>query len=225
LILNENISFYVGAVCPEHFLKSTIMNTRSEPFLWIHFGGIIVFPLMLGIAAIGLAVGDRYSYLLELPWLIAIAILPISFMQLYRPFNIFSVLFVALQPKFLTEKQRKILALFQRKQQKVVSAIVTGLMLLNLWLLYNFSPATRLASLLPQQRILGLAIASIAFLGSNLFLQIPLSAFQVLLTSKSELAQIEQCSLEEIKSNFTTVGITVSQLPLLTTSTREQKTN
>ncbi|MEN9518187.1 MAG: hypothetical protein RLZZ381_775 [Cyanobacteriota bacterium] len=201
------------------------MNTRSEPFLWIHFGGIIVFPLMLGIAAIGLAVGDRYSYLLELPWLIAIAILPISFMQLYRPFNIFSVLFVALQPKFLTEKQRKILALFQRKQQKVVSAIVTGLMLLNLWLLYNFSPATRLASLLPQQRILGLAIASIAFLGSNLFLQIPLSAFQVLLTSKSELAQIEQCSLEEIKSNFTTVGITVSQLPLLTTSTREQKTN
>lgn len=202
------------------------MNTRSEPFLWIHFGGIIVFPLMLAIAVIGLAVGDRYSYLLELPWLIAIAILPISFMQLYRPFNIFSVLFVALQPRFLTEKQRKILALFQRKQQKVVSAIATGLMVVNLWLLYSFAPATvGVANLLPQQRILGLAIASIAFLGSNLFLQIPLSAFQVLLTSKSEFAQIEQCSLEEIKSNFTTVGIKVSQLPWLTTSTREQETN
>lgn len=201
------------------------MNTRSEPFLWIHFGGIIVFPLMLAIAVIGLTVGDRYSYLIELPWLIAIAILPVSLMQLYRPFNIFSVLFVALQPEFLTQKQRKILALFKRKQQKVISAIATGLMLFSLWLLYNFSPGIELASSLPQQRILGLAIASIAFLGSNLFLQIPLSAFQVLLTSESEFAQIEQCSLEEIKSNFTTAGIKVSQLPLLTTSTREQETN
>ena len=201
------------------------MNTRSEPFLWIHFGGIIVFPLMLGITVIGLTVGDRYSYLIELPWLIAIAILPVSLMQLYRPFNIFSVLFVALQPEFLTQKQRKILALFKRKQQKVFSAIATGLMLFSLWLLYNFSPVIELANLLPQQRILGLAIASIAFLGSNLFLQIPLSAFQVLLTSESEFAQIEQCSLEEIKSNFTTAGIKVSKLPLLTTSTREQETN
>lgn len=201
------------------------MNTRSEPFLWIHFGGIIVFPLMLGITVIGLTVGDRYNYLIELPWLIAIAILPVSLMQLYRPFNIFSVLFVALQPEFLTQKQRKILALFKRKQQKVISAIATGLMLFSLWLLYNFSPVIELANLLPQQRILGLAIASIAFLGSNLFLQIPLSAFQVLLTSESEFAQIEQCSLEEIKSNFTTAGIKVSKLPLLTTSTREQETN
>lgn len=201
------------------------MNTRSEPFLWIHFGGIIVFPLMLGITVIGLTVGDRYNYLIELPWLIAIAILPVSLMQLYRPFNIFSVLFVALQPEFLTQKQRKILALFKRKQQKVISAIATGLMLFSLWLLYNFSPVIELANLLPQQRILGLAIASIAFLGSNLFLQIPLSAFQVLLTSESEFAQIEQCSLEEIKSDFTTAGIKVSQLPLLTTSTREQETN
>ena len=201
------------------------MNTRSEPFLWIHFGGIIVFPLMLGITVIGLTVGDRYNYLIELPWLIAIAILPVSLMQLYRPFNIFSVLFVALQPEFLTQKQRKILALFKRKQQKVFSAIATGLMLFSLWLLYNFSPVIELANLLPQQRILGLAIASITFLGSNLFLQIPLSAFQVLLTSESEFAQIEQCSLEEIKSNFTTAGIKVSQLPLLTTSTREQETN
>ncbi|MEO0011886.1 MAG: hypothetical protein RLZZ535_275 [Cyanobacteriota bacterium] len=201
------------------------MNTRSEPFLWIHFGGIIVFPLMLGIAVIGLTVGDRYSYLIELPWLIAIAILPVSLMQLYRPFNIFSVLFLALQPKFLTEKQRKILTLFKRKQQKVISAIATGLMLFSLWLLYNFSPVIKLANFLPQQRILGLAIASTAFLGSNLFLQIPLSAFQVLLTSESEFAQIEQCSLKEIKSNFTTAGIKVSKLPLLTTSTREQETN
>ncbi|NJK54850.1 MAG: low-complexity tail membrane protein [Pleurocapsa sp. SU_5_0] len=145
-------------------------NTRSEPFLWIHVGGIIMFPLMLGVASIGLAVGDRYSYFIELPWLIAIAILPVLLMQLYRPFNIFSVLFFALPPKVLSEKQRKILALFKRKQQKVVNAIATGLMLFNLWLLYNFAPATTgIADLLPQERILGLAIASIA---TNIYLVI-----------------------------------------------------
>jgi hypothetical protein len=202
------------------------MNTRSELFLWIHIGGIIMFPLMFVIASIGLAVGDRYSYFIELPWLIAIAILPVLLMQLYRPFNIFSVLFFALQPELLTKKQRKILALFKRKQQKIVNAIATGLMLINLWLLYSIAPATAgVANLLPQQRILGLAIASIAFLGSNLFVQIPLSAFQVLLTNEFELAQIKQCTLNEIADEFTTPGIKINKLPWWSTSTRTKETN
>jgi hypothetical protein len=193
------------------------MNTRSEPFLWIHFGGIIMFPLMLGIASIGLSVGNKYSYLIELPLLMAIAIIPVLLMQLYRPFNIFSVLFFALQPESLTEKQRKILALFQRKQQKVVNVFIAGLMLFSLWLLYNSAPVTGLANLLPQQRILGLAIASIAFWGSNLFLQIPLNALQVLLTNELELAQTDRCSLKEITTDFTTPGIKVERISWLTT--------
>jgi hypothetical protein len=196
-----------------------IMNIRSEPFLWIHLGGIIMFPVMLAIAVIGLGVGEHYSYWAELPFLMAIAVLPILLMQLYRPFNIFSVLFLALQPKSLTENQRKILTLFKRKQQKVVNLLAAGLMLCNLGLLYYFSPSiVGLASLLPQQRILGLAIASIAFLGSNLFLQIPLSAFQVLLTNESEFAQIKQCTPQEIACDFTTPGIKVYTIPWLTTS-------
>lgn len=193
------------------------MKTRSEPFLWIHLGGIIVFPLMLGLVLIGLGVGDRYSYWLELPLLIAIAILPVLLMQLYRPFNIFSVLFLALQPKSLTVNQRKILALFKRKQQKVVNALATGLMLVNLWLLYYFAPgAAALANLLPQQRILGLAIACVALFGSNLFLQISLNAFQVLLTNELEFAQTQQCTPEEIETDFTTAGIKVTKIPWLT---------
>jgi MFS family permease len=200
------------------------MKTRSEPFLWIHLGGIIVFPLMLGLVLIGLSVGDRYSYWLELPLLIAIAILPILLMQLYRPFNIFSVLFLALQPKSLTVNQRKILALFKRKQQKVVNALATGLMLVNLWLLYYFAPgAAALANLLPQQRILGLAIACVALFGSNLFLQIPLSAFQVLLTNELEVSQTQQCTPEEIETDFTTAGIRVSKIPWLTSSLIERE--
>ncbi|NJR45924.1 MAG: low-complexity tail membrane protein, partial [Hyellaceae cyanobacterium CSU_1_1] len=96
-------------------------NTRSEPFLWIHVGGIIMFPLMLGVASIGLAVGDRYSYFIELPWLIAIAILPVLLMQLYRPFNIFSVLFFALPPKVLSEKAKENSGFIQKKSNKKLS--------------------------------------------------------------------------------------------------------
>ncbi|MGL5835620.1 MAG: low-complexity tail membrane protein [Waterburya sp.] len=200
------------------------MKTRSELFLWIHLGGIIVFPLMLGMTLIGLGVGNRYSYWLEIPLLIVIAILPILLMQLYRPFNIFSVLFLALQPNSLTANQRKILALFKRKQQKVVNTLATGLMLVNLWLLYYFAPgAAPLANLLPQQRILGLAIACVALFGSNLFLQIPLSAFQVLLTNELEFAQIQQCTPEEIETDFTTAGIRVTRIPWLTRSLKEEK--
>ncbi|MEY2857017.1 MAG: hypothetical protein RLZZ74_1329 [Cyanobacteriota bacterium] len=201
-----------------------IMTIRSEPFLWIHLGGIIMFPVMLGIALTGLGVGDRYSYWVELPLLITIAVFPILLMQLYRPFNIFSVLFFALQPKSLTENQRKILALFKRKQQKVVNMLAAGFMLCNLGLLYYVSPGiVRLANLLPQQRILGLAIAGVAFLGSNLFFQIPLSAFQVLLTNESEFAQIKQCTPQEIASDFSTPGLKVSRIPWLTNSAIEAK--
>ena len=201
------------------------MKTRSEPFLWIHLGGIVMFPLFFLLTALGLAVGKSYSYWLEVPILTAVAILPVLLMQLYRPFNIFSVLLFSLKPQILTADRRRILALFQRKQQKLVNAIASILMLLALWLIYNLSPAVAgIAELLPQSRLLGLAIASVAFFGSNLFLQIPLNALQVLLIKESELEQIELYTPEAVESSFTTPGIQLSQIPFLSTqnSTAEE---
>jgi hypothetical protein len=189
------------------------MNTRSEPFLWIHLVGIALFPVLSQIALMGLAVGDSYSYLIELPLLVAIAILPILLMQLSRPFDIFSVLFLSLRPESLTEEQRKILALFKTASPKIWSLITALVMLLLLWLMYHLSPlATGIASFLPQWRILGLAIAAIAFLGSNLFLQIPLSVLQVLLTEESKLTQIEPYPREKIVQDFTVPGIKVNKI-------------
>ena len=157
------------------------MKIRSEPFLWIHLGGITVFPLLWFVASVGIGIGQRYSYFLEIPLLIAIAILPILLMQIYRPFNIFSLLLLSLQPESLTEDRRKILALFRSSQQKLVSCAVALFMLLSLGLLYDLAPLSiSLSSVLPQNRLLGLAIASIAFLGSNLFIQVPVSALQIL---------------------------------------------
>ena len=84
---------------------------RSEPFLWIHLVGIALFPALVGVTLIGLAVGNSFAYFIELPLLAAIAIFPILLMQLSRPFDIFSVLIFSLKPECLTEDQRKILAL------------------------------------------------------------------------------------------------------------------
>jgi len=192
------------------------MKTRSEPFLWIHLGGIVMFPLFFLLTSFCLAIGERYSYWLEVPLLVVIAILPVLLMQLYRPFNIFSVLLLALKPQSLDENQRRILALFQRKQQKFANAIAAVLMLFSLGLIYYVSPNFKaIADLLPQQHLLGLVMAGGAFFGSNLFLQIPLNALQVLLTRESELAKSELYTPEAVAENFTTPGIKLKTMPWL----------
>ena len=196
------------------------MKIRSEPFLWIHLGGIVVFPLMCFVTSIGLGIGNRYSYLIEIPLLVAIAILPVLLMQLYRPFNIFSLLLFSLQPESLTEDRRRILTLFKTQQQKLVSCITAVFMLLSLGLLYHFAPLTvDLSSALPQNRLFGLALAIVSFFGSNLFLQVPLSALQVLLSNKK--ASIDPYSPTEVNREFTVPGIKLSHIPLLTKSSIE----
>ncbi|MGB5636914.1 MAG: low-complexity tail membrane protein [Waterburya sp.] len=186
---------------------------RSETFLWIHLAGIALFPAMIGVTFISLAVGDSFPYFVELPLLAAIAILPILLMQLLRPFDIFSVLFISLKPESLNEEQRKILSLFQTAKQKFWSIITAGMMLLLLWLLYRLSPlAIGITGFLPQWRILGLAISGVAFLASNLFLQIPLSVLQVLITKEAKFTQTKPYSSEKIEQDFTVPGVKVSKI-------------
>ena len=186
---------------------------RSETFLWIHLAGIALFPVTIGVTFAALAVDDSFPYFVELPLLMAIAILPILLMQLFRPFDIFSILFVSLKPESLNEEQRKILALFKTAQQKFVSIIAAVMMLLLLWLLYRLSPlAIGIPGFLPQWRVLGLAIASVAFFASNLFLQVPLSVFQVLITKEAKFTQTKPYSSEKVEQNFTVPGVKVSQI-------------
>lgn len=197
---------------------------RSEPFLWIHLVGIALFPALVGVTLIGLAVGNSFAYFIELPLLAAIAILPILLMQLSRPFDIFSVLIFSLKPEYLTEDQRKILALFQIFKQKIISVITAGIMLFLLWLLYRLSPlAIAIAGFIPQWRILGLAIAAIGFLASNLFVQVPISVLLVLLTKESKLAQLEPYSREKIEHDFTIPGFKVSKILWFGKSSSEVK--
>ena len=190
-----------------------VKRLRSEPFVWIHLSGIVLFPIFLEVAWIGLSLGNRFTYILELALLIGSGVLPVLWMQLTRPFNIFSILFVSLKAECLSEEQRQILALFRTVKQKFFSIVTAGIMILVLLLLYRLSPlAIGLASFLPQWHILGLAIATVAFLGGNLFLQVPLSVLLVLLTKKSKLAEIEPYPLEKTNESFTTPGIKVNKI-------------
>jgi hypothetical protein len=193
------------------------MSFRSEPFLWIHLAGIAVFPAMLELTWLGLAVGRPLPIAkLELLLVGLLGIIPILWMQLSKPFNIFSILFVALKPETLTVRQRQILARFKTAKHKWLSAIAAVLGIFLLWLLDRFAPlALSVASILPQWRILGLAIAAIAFLLANLFLQVPLSVLNILLSDRSTVDNAPPHPAENIARDFTAPGIKVNRLPLV----------
>lgn len=189
-------------------------SLRSEPFLWIHLAGIALFPLFLEIVWLGLAVGTPSPwFILEFLLVAIVGIVPVLWMQLARPFDIFSVLLFSLKPECLTIEQRQILTLFKKTQQKWLSAIAAGLMLAILWSLYRLSPlAIEFVSFLPQWRSLGLMIAIIAFWGGNLFLQVPLSVLGVLFHSKLDSTTIAAYPVEKIAQDFTIPGLKVNQI-------------
>jgi hypothetical protein len=188
-------------------------SLRSEPFLWIHLTGIAVFPIFVELTIVGLSIGDSYPLILELSLLIGITVFPIWLMQMLHPFDIFSILFVSLKPEYLSDRQKIILTLFKTFKQKLLSAIAALMMIVLLWLLYRLSPlAIGIVNFLPQQRILGLGIAVVGFLGSNLFLQIPLSVVLVLLTKQSKLSQIAPYPVDKILQDFTIVGFKINKI-------------
>jgi hypothetical protein len=86
--------------------------------------------------------------------------------------------------------------------------------------------AATVAPLAPRWRIVGLLWAGLAFLVSNLFLQVPLSVAQVLLTSESEFAATEPYPVEKMPQDFTIPGVRVNQiLPLAVTESTASATS
>ncbi len=190
----------------------------SEPFLWIHLAGLALLPLCLEVVWLGLAVdAPQLPFWLELILLGAFGVLPILWMQWYRPFDIFSLLILVVKPQQLTESQRKILSLFKTRKHRFFSLIASGIMLGVLWKIYCLTPlAATVALVLPQSRILGLTLAGMAFLASNLFLQIPVSVLSVLMTSQSKFEATEAIAQEAIAQEFTLAGFRVRKiLPFL----------
>lgn len=196
-----------------------MQSFRTEPFLWIHLSGLAAFPLALELVWLGLAMGEPLLPVwLELLIVGAIGTVPVLWMQLTRVFDIFSILVVAIAPDQLSEEQRRLLSLFDKKTNKILTIAAGILMLWVLWQVYRFAPvAAPVASMVPGWRIAGLLGAGVAFLASNLFLQVPLSVAQVLLTSQAEFDQTEPYPADKIPQSFTIPGIRVKGiLPSLT---------
>lgn len=186
----------------------------TEPFLWIHLTGLAVVPLTLELVWVGLAMGDPlFPVWLELVLVGAIGLVPVLWMQWTRPFDIFSLLILAIAPAQLTEAQRRLLSLFKTKPNQSLTLVAAVLMLGLLWQIYRVAPlATGIVPVLPQWHLLGLVIAGLAFLASHLFLQIPLSVAQVLFTSESEWSRTLPYPLEKITEDFTIPGVRVNRL-------------
>jgi hypothetical protein len=186
----------------------------TDPYLWIHLAGFAALPLWLELCWLGLAVGDPVlPFWLELLLVAAIGIAPIFWMQWQHPFYIFSLIAVALKPAQLTEDQRRLLTLFKTQRNRflaIAGAIIAFLALRQLYYLAPIaSPVTPFAS---DSRWLGLLVAAISFLGANLFLQVPISVVSALLTSESTFAATTPYPLEQIRSDFTLLGIPVNQI-------------
>ncbi len=138
---------------------------------------------------------------------------PLLWMQFRRPFYIFAILGVALKPENLTEQQRKILCLINTNLNRVLALLAAVLLVGVLWQLYQIAPlVANIASFLPQWRSVGLLLAGLAFLASNLFLQIPVSVARVLVTNDTEFAAIKPLPLEKIQQDFTIIGVRVNQI-------------
>src|SRR4028119_36884 len=134
----------------------------TEPFLWIHLAGLAAVPLALEFVWLGLAVGDPILPVwLEFLLVAAIGIGPVLWMQLTRPFDIFSILVLAMKPEQLTQEQRRLLSLFRTKTNPVVTISAAVFMLWVLWQIYRVAPlAAAVAPLAPRWRIAGLPTRS-----------------------------------------------------------------
>jgi hypothetical protein len=198
----------------------------SDPYLWIHLAGLAAVPLFFEVAAIGFAVGDPILPVwLELFLVSAIGIAPVLWMQWQKPFYIFSLIGVALKPEQLTEGQCRLLTLFKSERNRILAAIVPVVLVLVLYQVYQISAVAAPVAPLPSAwRLLGLLLAAIAFLGCNLFTQVPVSVASVMLHSEGSFASTLPFPLPQIRQSFSLFGLPVNQIvpPLIQESVAQK---
>jgi hypothetical protein len=186
----------------------------SDPYLWIHLAGLAAVPLFLEVVAIGFAVGDPILPVwLELLLVSAIGIAPILWMQWQKPFYIFSLIGVALKPEQLTEDQRRLLTLFKSERNRILAAIVPVVLVFVLYQVYRVAAIAAPVAPLPSAwRLLGLLLAAVAFLGCNLFTQVPVSVASVMLHSEGSFAAAPPFLQPQIRQSFSLFGLPVNQI-------------
>lgn len=186
----------------------------SDPYLWLHLAGLAAAPIFLELCLVGFAIGDPIlPSWLELLLVGIVGIAPILWMQWQRPFYIFSLIALALKPEQLTEDQRRLLTLFKSPRNRILAAIVPILLLVVLRQAYY--AAAIAAEVLPFStgwHGTGLLLAAVAFLGSNLFLQVPVAVASVMATSESEFTATTPYPTDQVRPNFTLLGLPINRI-------------
>lgn len=187
---------------------------RLDPYLWIHLAGAAAVPIFLEICFVGLAAGDPVLPIgLEFLLVAVVGIAPVFWMQWQRPFYIFSLLIVAVKPDQLTDEQRRLLRLFKTTPVKALTVVVSGVLAIALWKLFHAPPLDASSiPFLPQWRLGGLLIGAIAFLLSNVFLQVPASVLRVLLAPESQVNDTDPYAVEHISKDFSVIGLRVERI-------------
>ncbi|MGJ3248019.1 MAG: low-complexity tail membrane protein [Elainellaceae cyanobacterium] len=187
---------------------------RLDPYLWIHLAGAAAVPIFLELCFLGLAAGDPVLPIgLEFLLVAVVGIAPVFWMQWQRPFYIFSLLVVAIKPDQLTDEQRRLLRLFKTTPVKALTVVVSGVLAIALWKLFHAPPLDAASiTFLPQWRLGGLLIGAIAFLLSNVFLQVPASVLRVLLATESQIDADDAYPVEHIPQDFSIIGLRVAKI-------------
>ena len=204
----------VSSILSVAFISFAMRAFWLDPYLWIHLAGLAALPLFLELCLVGLAIGDPILPVwLELLLVAGAGIAPVLWMQWQRPFYIFSIVAVALKPEQLTEDQRRLLTLFKSQRNRWVAVgVAIGLLFVLRWIYVGAAIASATVSALPGGRATGLLLAAAGFLGSNLFLQVPVSVAGVMLTNDSDFAKLPPYPLEQVRQSFTLLGLQLRQI-------------
>ncbi|NMF85776.1 low-complexity tail membrane protein [Nodosilinea sp. P-1105] len=177
---------------------------RYDPYLWLHLAGVATVPLWLDLCLLGLAVDYPTWPTLERVVITAIGVLPVLWMQLRKPFYIFSLPLLTLKPSALTLDQRQLLTLFHQGWVRALAVLVP---LPLLWGLGQINTLTVLAADITPfagwGRLGGVAIASLGFLLANLFLQVPVAVLLVMATANQRFPEVSPYPVEAITADFT----------------------
>jgi hypothetical protein len=194
---------------PEQILA--MKKSWSDPYLWVHVAGTATLPFWFLSCLLGLAAGDPILPMgLELLLVAALGVAPVVWMQLKRPYSLYSLLAVTLKPEKLSEDQRLVLT-WLKAGNPLFLAGGAGLLCLGLKLISDGTVIASASTPIPNH-FLGLIVAIVSFLGANLFLQVPLSALQVLLKSDGVFSAIAPYAIGRILSDFTVPGIKIDKI-------------
>ncbi|MEM6449816.1 MAG: low-complexity tail membrane protein [Cyanobacteria bacterium P01_D01_bin.105] len=193
-----------------------MIQFQQNRYLWVHFAALALVPLLLDVCLVGLAsargaFGYPSAYGFQF-WAIALLCVGLPlWMQIARPFYIFSLPPVALNPDGLTEDQRRCLTVLTSWQIKALAGVAAVGCVWLLAQLYEKSALVTNPAIPLMTPAAGMVSVVVTFFLVSLLMQISVSAGRSLLVSPKALRRVAPYE-GAIAQNFLIAGIRIDQL-------------